>query len=240
MAEIFQAIPFAHQASFVAFVLQYGRSSKQGEYRLYEAVRSRTKASILFLIRLDRALPSNTAYKTVEVSIGRTDRGLRLESKGRSRGVYKVANARSADRLPALVGLKKAREKSSAGTVVFWLRDERIFQQLVTLSLRLGCDRLQASALDARQIQGWGAKGREGASGRVLLLRAERPSHFVIDKALEEAGVEVFVSSKAGQLYLAWGSEHPFEDKWYHEGAGSLFMRGLGLKTVMSHVVLPK
>ncbi|MEL6179822.1 MAG: hypothetical protein AAFS10_12760, partial [Myxococcota bacterium] len=239
MSEI-NAIPFAYLESFLDFVRQYGRPQAQGRYELYEGARVRRSEdddrTMLFLVRHDRELPDNPSYRSTAVSLEAHQEEQRIRvRRGSRRGVYRVLSSRRADRLPALVGPLPAADPEHIGAVLFWIEAEETFQHLVTLSMRLGCDRLQAAAIGSSDVQ----VGEEVA-GRVLLLRAERPSYYVIDKALATPGVEVFLALGAGRLYVPWGTTHPLADMWYHEGDEALFMRGLSTAATMSLVRLPQ
>ena len=235
----FNAIPFSHLESLLDFVRQYGRPQAQGRYELHEGVRVRRSGedeqSTFFLVRQDRDLPDNPSYRATTIAIEAHDDGERVRvRRGAFRGVYRIVSSRSADRLPALLGPVPAPPPEHLGAVLFWIEARETFQHLVTLSMRLGCDRLQAAAIGSGDVSG------EEVAGRVLLLRAERPSYYVIDKALSEPGVEVFLTLGAGRLYVPWGTTHPLADLWYHDGDEALFMRGLSTRATMSLVRLPQ
>jgi hypothetical protein len=93
-------------------------------------------------------------------------------------------------------------EPAETGRVLFWLHDETLLPKLVGDSLRLGNDRLQFARL-----------ARENSSA--LLLRAESPSHYLLEWCREErpGAVDLFYSP-AEDLHIEWGFVHPLEDLW--------------------------
>jgi len=209
------AIRFDHYETFVDFVRQYGRAERQGAYALHECVWAALDEAappdeperVYLLTRQDKALPNNPVFfhQTVELDPDGRHVWMLPGRRHRKRRLYRIVHQRQADRLPSLVGPVAGTYAEAPPIVVFWFDDDATFQQVVSTSFQLGCDRLQAAALT---IVG------DGGRRRVFLLRAERPSYFIVDEAIAHPSMKVFAPQGNGELLVPYGTVHPLADLW--------------------------
>ena len=100
------------------------------------------------------------------------------------------------------------REPATLDRVYFRASGDEGFARLVRASLRLENDRIRWAPLFDSEV----------------LVEIEAPSYFVLQQALEDDALEVFVRA-ADTLLVAWGSAHPLAEMWPTDGAWTVLGR---------------
>lgn len=217
-----EAIQFEHHDSLVDYVRQHARDGQTGEYSLYECVPAEpndvSADPQYFLCAARISSLRRRPAQRVTITVSADETALCTVKDG---NLWKVLATRSSEDLIDLVSPQRKYAQDLPDSVVFWCRNEEILQRLVSMSLSLGCDHLQYTTVEH--------KGET-----VPLLRADRPSYFVIDTALQTSGVQVFTPQIPGRFFVAWDTAHPLANLAISsvQAEEVLFFHGEGLQTV--------
>ncbi|MBM4292992.1 MAG: hypothetical protein FJ138_17545, partial [Deltaproteobacteria bacterium] len=155
------------------------------------------------------------------------------DESARSLWVQEVREARALpDLLPLLPWPPGAPRLPARAPLLFWHQDRAAAAALALSALQLGDDRVDYAVLSpdgAGQEGGQeGGPGRErGRGGEALLVRLSEPSHYLVQRAVDDPRVTVYYEHQRG-VYVEWGYDPPLPERLAGaprpEGAPLLFM----------------
>ncbi|MEM7386283.1 MAG: hypothetical protein AAF514_15180, partial [Verrucomicrobiota bacterium] len=149
-------------------------------------------------LKQENSLPGPAEVIDVEVTNGHL--------LGASPDPAPIIETRFARTLVEFVNLKDwnafRAEKAGKGPVFFWVRDQNCVATLVRDSLHLENDRIQYAGLDSKE-------------GKAMLLRIEQPSHFLVQRCLEDYAESISLFYReTDDVFVSWGLEHPLAGWW--------------------------
>ena len=143
----------------------------------------------------------NIALQNVEVKKEKDIFSIKFPRKGARQ--CQILLTRRASSLLELVAPQPLPESPAPeGHIIFLLKKPELFPALVSDSMKLGNDRIQFANTGL-------------FSQKRTLLRVEEPSHYILQRCLEDHPEDIELYYRAAEdLYVPWGYRHPLEDLW--------------------------
>ena len=214
-----KALVFSDVARLADYVrLGYPRAQSKRGFILYEVTDPEAPRRTLLLLvghsprrfSMMEALSSLFSGTDLDdlfthATIREDDDGLALRRDGsRAWTPLRVRDRMHSSTLIELVSLSAVSDPAPPQTALFLADDLATLSRIVVDSLALGNDRMALAAV-----------------GEQVLLRAEAPSWFLIERTLDAGGVQIFtpLADSGGRVWLPWGQAHPLGALWNHSEA---------------------
>ncbi len=204
---------FENPDTFTDYVHQHAGRDSRTEHVLHLCRRADGTPAYL----LETELPI-VGYPSAR-QIGRSEDLVRIERNGTQEELV-LEGIRKTKRLPTLMGPVPA--DVEAQTILVMTSDAEVLAELVSHFFRLECDRLKLATVEDRRQR------------VVHLCQVDRPSHFVLQEALEHPEVRVLLPTASSQVFVPFGSRHPLDTMWQPlpDGLWLYTSMGPGARTV--------